>query len=164
MTSSWLSESNAGLMSRDTLLPLLRPELLPADSFLCCLSSECDVSSGIFLANDPSCPNFRSKLYEIHQSQTCVLNIFGFSETTCWHYCRTRLAIRFVLNYDLKWCLFSFINSFEWRNKFIRRPRVYECPRLPKSTHEGRVLVQSHYINKTVITREDPATTSYAHI
>ena len=62
MTSSWLSESNAGLMSCDMLSPLLRPELLTADSFLCCLSSECDVSSGIFLANDPPLPQFQKEV------------------------------------------------------------------------------------------------------
>ena len=39
-----------------------------------------------------------------------------------------------------------------------------ECPRQLKAPTKKRCLVQSHYINKTAITREDSATTSYAHI
>ena len=86
-------------MSHDLLSLLPRAELLSADSFLCCLSSEHDVSSGIFLVHDPPCPNFIRNLYKIHQIQMCVLIIFGFSESLSFGIiARPGVAFRYLLN------------------------------------------------------------------
>ena len=103
MTASWLSESNAGLMSRDPPWPVLRPEQLSTESVFSCLSSDNAVSSGIFLVYDSLAPFSEGSCKNPPGTDVCPVHLWVLlSLSLFWHYRRTRFGLICALNCDLK--------------------------------------------------------------